>query len=235
MEKTIRVTGTAKKTVKPDMQCVTFSCSELCKTYEDSLKLFETKNNEVNSILTKLGFDKKDWSMSSFNIEQDYDYYKEKIWNKEYSKKQVNGFKLYVGYKVDFLIDTKRLGELLYGIKGFFDKHNNIDTDIVFNYYIKDEMAIKNQVLEMAVKDCEVKSKILADAANVSIKEIQDINYSWDTFKILNRNEHRLSLYECRSAGGFGGLRGAGFGETTEIAVGDIDVNGEVSIVYSIK
>lgn len=61
--------------------------------------------------------------------------------------------------------------------------------------------------------------------------DIQDINYSWNTFSISNNNGNRISFAlreaQCDVFGGFS--------DDMEIVVGDIDINGEVSIVYGIK
>ena len=76
--------------------------------------------------------------------------------------------------KLEFDLDNERLGKLLFALG-----QSDLKPELRISYTVKDQEAAKNALLGEAVKDAKEKAEVLSRAAGVSLKEIQNINYSW--------------------------------------------------------
>ena len=54
------------------------------------------------------------------------------------------------------------------------------------SYTIKDKEAVKNKLLEKAVKDSRVKAEVLAKAAEMNLDELVSIDYSWGEIELTS-------------------------------------------------
>ena len=57
--------------------------------------------------------------------------------------------------------------------------HLPIIPEISISYFCSDVETIKNQLLELAIKDAKKKAELLTSASGVKLCEILDIDYSW--------------------------------------------------------
>ena len=78
MERTIRVTGKGKLAVKPDLIELTLSIKDIKKEYDELLKRSSSATNEVKELLEKIGFERKNIKTKSFDINIEYDSYRDK-------------------------------------------------------------------------------------------------------------------------------------------------------------
>jgi len=62
------------------------------------------------------------------------------------------------------------------------------------SYTIKDKEAVKNKLLEKAVKDSRVKAEVLAKAAEMKLDELVSIDYSWGELKLTTSPYGRLRM-----------------------------------------
>ena len=81
MERTIRVTGKGKLAVKPDLIELTLSIKDIKKEYNELLKRSSSATNEVKELLEKIGFERKNIKTKSFDINIEYDSYRDKMIN----------------------------------------------------------------------------------------------------------------------------------------------------------
>ena len=77
--------------------------------------------------------------------------------------------------KVEFDSDNARLGKVLYALAKC-----PLQPEFRLSYTVKDPEAAKNQLLGKAVADARAKAQVLTQAAGVTLKDIQSIDYSWD-------------------------------------------------------
>lgn len=170
MERTIKVTGSGRVSVKPDMIRLRLELAETYKEYETTLKESSEGTEEIRKILEKLGFERQSLKTIAFNINTEYENV-----NKGNSWKRVfNGYRYIHKMKFEFENNNKILGKLLYGLA-----HCSKTPKISVEYFVSDVESAKNELLKNAINDSAAKAEVLAKAAGVALGEIVSIDYSW--------------------------------------------------------
>lgn len=168
--RTIRVTGKGKLKVHPDMTRVVFSLVGLDEDYSEALRWSAGRTEECREILNGLGFERSELKTLSFDVEAQYDYVDiQKSYEKRFA-----GYRYRHRLKVEFEPDNQRLGRILYELA-----NNMVSAEVEICYFVKDQEAAKNEILSRAVADARQKAALLSQAAGVTLKEIQTIDYSW--------------------------------------------------------
>ncbi len=221
MEKTIKVTGKGNLAIKPDQILLKLQLTEVEETYEKAIQASAINVNEVKDILENIGFDRKELRTSFFNIDSEYESYRDDRGN--YKSKFIGyRYKQDLNYKFD--IDNKLLGKVLYALS-----KSNCNAKINIVYTIKDTEKAKNDLLKNAIEDSKMKALILTESAGVSLGEIINIDYSWNTIEFYSNpfGSRDLIMYDkcCSSEGSI----------DVDIEPEDINVNDNVTIIWSIK
>ena len=161
MERTIRVTGKGKLAVKPDLIELTLSIKDIKKEYNELLKRSSSATNEVKELLEKIGFERKNIKTKSFDINIEYDSYRDKNdkWVEEFK-----GYSFIHKMKIEFEANNKMLGRVL--------------------YTVSNPEKYKNKLLENAINNSKEKAIVLANASGVKLGNILSIDYSWSELRI---------------------------------------------------
>lgn len=179
MERTLRVTGKGKISVKPDLIQLQMALEGIWNSYEETLQLSAEQTEQLRSSFAAIGFEPSDIKTLNFNINTQYESYqgKDKSW-----KQRFVGYKYVHSMKLEFDADNKRLGQVLYTLA-----HCSTRPEFHIVYTVKDREAAKNQLIGKAVKDAASKAVILAEAAGVTLGELQTIDYSWGELDLTVR------------------------------------------------
>lgn len=168
MERTIRVTGKGKLSVKPDTIRLRINMEGIYPEYAVTLQ----KSSEIVEILKDLvekqGYERKELKTLYFNIDTEYESYqdRDKSW-----KRRFLGYKYVHRMKIEFPADNQRLGRMLYALA-----HCPLSPEFSIEYTVADPEASKNELLGKAVKDSMKKASVLADASDVKLGEIVNID-----------------------------------------------------------
>ena len=219
MERTIRVTGTGSVSLKPDITIITLQMTDVCDKYEDCLESSVFALNEVKWALEKVGINKKDVKTTYFNVDAYYESHYENGIHESIFK----GYRYHQTVKFEFDIDNTLLGKVLYEIGQL-----SISPELSINYGIKDVEDAKNKLLSNAVKDAQKKAEIIANAANVELDQILDINYSWLDIEFMSRSYDMDVSYCCKSKPETGAYN-------IDIDPEDIEKRDNITVVYRIK
>lgn len=216
--KTIRVTGKGKIKLHPDTTRLTLTLEGLCKDYEKTLQDSAKMTDELKNLFTEFDFEKSDLKTLSFNIDTEYESYKEK----GVYKQRFKGYSFRHVLKIEFDSDNKRLGKILYALA-----HSQASPEFKISYTVKNPENAKNELLAKAVLDAKKKAELLAKAAEVPLKEIQSIDYSWgeiqfETQPVRMMEEKCFSI--CSSAESY----------DFDIEPDDIDAEDTVTVVWEI-
>ena len=168
--RTIRVTGKGQMKVHPDTTRITIDLERVCKEYGDAVEASATDTEALKDELVPFGFDRKDLKTLHFDVSPEFEHYEE---NKTYKSRLV-GYKYTHTMKLEFPSDNKLLGRLLFAL-GMC----RLKPEFRISYTVKDPEAVKNQLLEKAVRDAVDKVVVLAKTAGVHLGDIQNIDYSW--------------------------------------------------------
>ena len=169
--RTIRVTGKGQIKVRPDMTRITMTLEGLQKEYGETLLHSSEDTEALKDVLSGFGFERSDLKTLSFSVDTEYESYRDK--NNDYKQRFV-GYKFNHVMKVEFDSDNDRLGKILYA-----QANCSVRPEFRISYTVKDPEAAKNLLLGKAVADAKEKAAVLTQAADVTLKDIQSIDYSW--------------------------------------------------------
>ena len=111
MERTIRVTGKGRLSVRPDTTRLILTTEGIQATYDRTLERSAAMTEELKNLFAGLGLQKDDLKTLAFHVSAEYESYqdRDKSW-----KKRFEGYKYIHRMKVEFPADNKRLGQILY-------------------------------------------------------------------------------------------------------------------------
>lgn len=108
MERTIRVTGKGKLSVKPDMIQLRLNLEETQPDYESALKMSAEFTEMLKDIFENLGFERSSLKTLYFNVDTVYENYQDR--NKSW-KRRFEGYKFMHRMKIEFQADNVLLGK----------------------------------------------------------------------------------------------------------------------------
>ena len=188
MEKTIKITGKGKLSIKPDCIRISMCLEETYRDYEETLYQSSKATEQIKDAFEELGFDRTAIKTSRFEIEVEYEHYRD---HNDHLIKRFKGYSYIHQLTVEFSNDNNKLGEVLYMLA-----HMSLNPEISIEYTVKDTEKYKDLLLKNAIKDSMHKAKILTEAANVELGDIVSINYSWDDIYFTS---HPINEMDCLS------------------------------------
>ena len=215
MERTIRVKGKGKISVKPDTIKITIKAEGLRWNYDETIEQSTHDTRILRDALKNAGLDPKNLKTTYFSIDSKYKSYRDK--NDDYKEKFVCYEYEHRTY-IEFENDNKILGRVLYELA-----HCDVKVKFDINYTVKDKEKVKNDLLDKAVEDSTTKAKVLAKASGVKLKEILNIDYSWGEIDIYSSPMDDLMVCEAAST------------YDIDIEADDIDVQDTVTIMWTIE
>ena len=218
--RTIRVIGKGTIRLVPDLTRLSITLDGVYKEYSEALEHSSKDTEALKALLSEFGFEKSALKTIRFDVNPEYESYEEKNIYKE----RLVGYKYTHTMKVEFEPDNQRLGKILYALA-----YSELHPQVCISYTVKDPEAAKNELLGKAVNDAKEKAKVLADAAEVALKEIQRIDYSWGDmdFEVRPMNGMVMDrmMLKTSGAGSF----------AMDIEPDDIEVSDTVTVVWEIE
>lgn len=152
------------------MTRITISLNGTHSGYSEALRRSSQDTERLKDLLSPFGFERSDLKTLSFSVDTEYESYKDKGTYKQ----RLIGYRFCHLMKVEFASDDDRLGKVLYALANC-----PLKPEFRISYTVKDPEAAKNELLGKAVMDAGEKASVLTQAAGISLKEIQSIDYSW--------------------------------------------------------
>ncbi len=222
MERTIRVTGKGNLSVKPDTVRLIMTMEGMEKEYDVALAESANMTEHLKQMFSDLGFEGENIKTLSFYVSAEYESYqaKDKSW-----KRRFEGYKYVHRMKIEFPVDNKRLGKVLYKLG-----NSPVRPELRIEYTVAEPEKCKNELLENAVTDAKAKADVLSKASGVTLGEIVTIDYSWAEIDFISRPMDKLTLEECC-------MRSCEPDEGYDIDINpdDIDVKDNITIVWKIE
>lgn len=218
----IKVTGYSTINVKPTLMRVSIKIKGSKKEFDDTVEKSSRDTEVTKKIVEKLNFDRNNLKTINFDINADYESYRDK--NNDYKTKFV-GFKYTHSMYIEFPIDNKLLGNLLYALV-----KSKIDPEFQVGYTIFDseKEQYKNKLIENSVKNAREKAEIIAKSANVNLGKIIKIKYADRSFNFLSDMGDYMSnnrMYSSKSKSTY----------DFDIEPDDLSISSDVDIVWDIK
>ena len=220
--RTIRVTGKGQIKAKPDMTRITLSLEGIYPEYGETLRRSSEDTERLKDLLAGFGFKRSDLKTLNFSVDTEYESYKDKGTYKQ----RFIGYKFHHLMKVEFDSDNDRLGRVLYSLANC-----PVKPEFRLSYTVKDPEAAKNELLGKAVTDAKEKASVLTQAAGVTLKDIQSIDYSWGEIDFEYRPMNRMLMAdECLAAP----MAAEGASYDMDIEPDDIEVSDTVTVLWEI-
>ncbi len=216
--RTIRVTGKGSVSVKPDTTCLRITFEGVYKDYEETVRKSAEMTRSLRETIEKSGLPGEDLKTKDFSIQSKYESYRDH--NNDYQQRFV-GYKFYHRTEIKFPNDNKQLGRILYELSVC-----PVKVEFSIGYTVKDEDAVKKEVIKRAVENSREKAEVMATAAGVNLGEVQYIDYSWGE---INIRTSPVDMFEAKRAIA---LKPS---YDIDIEPDDIDVNDTVTIEWEIK
>ncbi|MBN2070160.1 MAG: SIMPL domain-containing protein [Candidatus Krumholzibacteriota bacterium] len=179
--RTIVVKGSGTVSQSPDVFGISFDVRGHEMDYTDSLKSLNRKVEEVRLAVEEAGVDRKALKTTSFRIKADT------VYDKKTEEYNFNGYIATHKLKLEFPRDTEKSNRLL---KAIAEKVSSADFDIYFT--VSDPQALKDRLVEDAVKNARRKADLMTKAAGVKLGKILRINYSWSEVHFHSRMTENL-------------------------------------------
>lgn len=168
MERTVRVVGTGRMNVRPDLIAVSLSISsknkDEAKAMAESAGLMEA----LRDSLAPLGFEPSALKTVSFNVNAEYDSVREG----GVYKNVFSGYSVRHGLKLEFGFDTELLSRVLSAVTGCI-----AEPEVNVGFTVRDRDGISSELLTIAVRDARERAKVLAEASGVSLGRLLSIEY----------------------------------------------------------
>lgn len=179
MNRTIRVTGTGKLSVKPDLIRVLMCQEGTYQKYETALAKSAEGKRELDQAMAEIGIAKEELKTQYFHVGAVYEGYNapDGSW-----KQRLSGYRFTHRIKVELDNDNTRLVQIMNALA-----HMKKETEFSVEYALKDEDAAKNELLAKAVQDSKAKAEVLASASGVKLGQILTVDYSWGEVEMVSR------------------------------------------------
>lgn len=218
MNEFITVTGKGKISLPPDTVQIKISLEIVRDTYEGTMDGSTDAVSMLRDTLGVEGFEKEDIKTTRFNVDLEFESYKER----DNWKKRFIGYRCNHDLKIEFPSDSKRLAKILSLIA-----RCPINPEFSIQYKIKDMEEAKNQLLAKAVDDSKRKAEILTKAAGVTLGKVTNINYSWGEINIYSEPVRYDKTILCEEAA-------CSYEDSLVIHPEDLDVSDTVTVVWEI-
>lgn len=217
MERTIRVKGKGKISVKPDMIRLDITANEVCKEYDEVIEKSALCIKKIKETVKRAGLSGKEIKTVKFDVDSKYESYRDKNGN---YKSRLVGFQYTQNLYIKFPNDNSQLGKILYELS-----RCDISVEFSIKHTVKDITAVKNELLVNAVQDSKNKAEILSKASGVALGDIINIDYSWGEIEIYSEPIQNYYLAESTISEPY----------NIDIEADDIDVQDTVTIVWEIR
>ena len=224
MNKTIRVTGTGKISVRPDQVNLIIDAKGVYEKYSEALKSCSESRDIIFESIKEYGFVDTDLRTIDFDIHEKTEGYEDK---KGRWRKKTVGYEFIHSMRLVFDRDNEMTGNILSAIS-----KTSVEPELNVGYSVKDVSAVKNELLSIIVEDSRNKAKVLTAAAGVELGDIETIDYSWGEIMFETRPMSRN--YGCLHEGDFYDNDCEGI-EALSVEPDDIDVKDSVTVVWGIK
>ncbi|MFS4438479.1 SIMPL domain-containing protein [Paracoccaceae bacterium GXU_MW_L88] len=205
----ISVTGEGEVTASPDFATIRLGVREEADTAEAAMQAAAEKMSQIFSGLEEAGIAPEDMQTSQLRLGPVYSY-------PERSQPQLEGYEAQNTLAIR-LRDIDTMGETLDTLTSL--GANDIQ-DIGFD--IEDRAPLSDEAMQAAVVDARRKAELLAEAAGVTLGDVESINIGGRSGPVPVVAVGRMAMAEDSSA-------------KTPIAAGELTISSTVQITYGIE
>lgn len=214
MDRTLIITGKGKVSAKPDIVYLRFPIKILHGNYATAVKNLDKTVASLRNCVTANGIDKNELKTVDFRVNT------LTKWNDKTSEYEFSKFEAHHDLVLQLPFKTELIDTMINDIVKLED---NIEFQISFG--VKDPNSHKQQLIENAIADAKKNALIIARSAEIKLKEILNINYSFS--EVIFRSDLDYNYNSCMM-------------ETTDdimpdLNPDDIDVSESITVTWRIE
>lgn len=169
MGKLVTVKGVGHVSIAPDTVSVFLQVITVHADYAQAIQAAKEKIAQLENVITAQDFSGESLKTHSFSVDvKEKSELKEDVWQTE----QI-GYEVSQTVELQFSLDQNRLEKLLANIA-----ETKVQPVISLQFTVKDRLALQKQLLENATSDACYQAEVLAQASNVVLGELVEINHS---------------------------------------------------------
>lgn len=189
------------------------------KEYDTVMEMTAKQLEQLNTSLTAIGFEEESVKTTNFNVDTDYDSYKDKLGNYQ---RFFSGFVCRHNLKLAFDFDMKRLPQALAAIASCL-----AHPELSIAFTVKDPTAVNDELLRETTINAKKKAELLCEASGVMLGQLLTIDYNWDERNIYSDTKYDLAEDCIREAV-------MPYGASIDIEPDDINVRDTATFVWEI-
>lgn len=178
MERKITVKGIGHITAKPDYVVIHMTIDETNKKYEKAVEDASDRINKLSDTLVDIGFESDALKTADFKVKIATGYKKN---FKGVSEVVKTGFTCTYRMKLAFDFESEKLSKAIDAITTCVS-----DPRLNITFTVKDEEAVKDELLKSAGANARRRAEILCEAAGGELGNIVTVNYNWNEISILS-------------------------------------------------
>jgi uncharacterized protein YggE len=215
MERTITVKGVGSASTKPDQVQITLNLNATNLVYQKAMDMAAIQLDYITAGLAPCGILKEDVKTTRFGVDAEYEQQKDSHGN---YKRVFTGYQCEHCLMISFDFDMKVLAQVLNALASC-EAH----PELSIRFTVKDQNALKNDVLAAAATDAKAKAEILAKASGVKLGDLQHIDYSWGEISLYSDTEYSAptGVMACE--------------RSIDIEPDDVKLNDSVTFVWAIS
>lgn len=210
----ITVKGKGNVRQKPDLVVITLNVESKHYDYDQAMDIASESIQSLASKVESLGFDRKELKTTSFDIDTDYENYKDQYDN--YQRRFI-GYIVQQRLNLTFDFDSKKLGEVLKGIA-----ETSVNPTLSIGFSAKDKELLEEKLLIDAAKSATRRAETLTKAAGTELGALLSIDYDWSELHFYSEVNVRSNMLLEASV-------------LPEIEPEEIEVGDTVRFVWEIK
>ena len=216
--RTITVKGTGYVKAAVDNIVISMSLSAIDLMYDTAMERAAEQLEQLAQSLTTVGFEKSALKTTNFHVSTEYSSEKDRYDN---YKRIFVGYQVNHNLKLEFDFNIVVLANVLAAIGASPAK-----PELHIRFTVKDDEAINEELLRQATINARKKAEILCTASNVTLGDLQTVQYHWGELDIYSHTDYRVAE-DC--------LMEPMMMKSMDITPDDIDVSDTVTFVWETK
>ncbi len=193
MDRKITVKGIGHISAKPDYVIINMTVDATSRKYEQAVKEASEKIDRLSASLSSVGFEKDALKTADFRTDIARSFKK----NLKGISEMVNtGFICTNRMKLEFDFDSERLSKAIDAITNCVS-----DPRLNITFTVKDEEAVKDELLKSAGANAKRRAKILCEAAGGKLGDLISVDYNWNEISIMSQTRVGRSLGDTAELG----------------------------------
>jgi hypothetical protein len=194
MDRRITVKGIGHVTATPDYVIINMTIDAVNKKYEKAVEEATEKINTLSDKLVKAGFDKDSLKTVDYKVNVNTEFRT----NRKGATEQIrNGYTCVHRMKLAFDFNNEKLSNAINAVTTCLSDPR---LNIVFT--VKDEEAVKDELLKSAGANARRRAEILCQSAGGKLGNLVTVSYNWNEISIMSptRFDNTIDtaeLYDC--------------------------------------